>query len=234
MISAAPGTSPAHPPHRGDQLGDRVLRGHRIIQHHRVQRPAGPALQHPGRGDHLPDRLEDPLRAIRARSRLRHNVNVVGWNPSWSIGSPHATFHRRSQRTAPSPPRRTDPATSATPAPRRSPHPAPRPAPPGREQVSEHPVREHLAADAQPETRTHCRPAPDAQPTPPCPTTHGRNRSTLHPPIIDQNRSQPADRHAALIRSPSRLRAGRPNPRTIRGSVTLHERWQAVDLRGGR
>src|SRR6266545_994986 len=41
-----------------------------------------------------------PQRSFAARNRLRHTVNVVGWNPSWSIGSPHATFQRRSHRTA--------------------------------------------------------------------------------------------------------------------------------------
>jgi hypothetical protein len=35
-----------------------------------------------------------------ARSRFRNTVNVVGWKPSWSIGSPQATFQRMSQRSA--------------------------------------------------------------------------------------------------------------------------------------
>ena len=52
------------PADRGDQLGDGVLGGHRVIQHRGIQRPAGPAGQHPGLGHHRFDRVEDPVRAI--------------------------------------------------------------------------------------------------------------------------------------------------------------------------
>ena len=58
---------PGYPADRGDQLGDRVLRRHRIRQDRRVHRTATPALQHPRLPDHLRDRLADPVRAIRLR-----------------------------------------------------------------------------------------------------------------------------------------------------------------------
>ena len=38
--------------------------------------------------------------AVDAASRRRQYVSVVGWNPSSVNASPHATFHRRSQRNA--------------------------------------------------------------------------------------------------------------------------------------
>ncbi len=56
----------ANPTDRPDQLGDRVLGRDGIVEHRRVQRPARPALEHPGLGDHLPHRIEDPLRTLRA------------------------------------------------------------------------------------------------------------------------------------------------------------------------
>ena len=48
------------------------------------------------------DRTASKIRSGRpeAASRRRQYVSVVGWNPSWSSGSPQATFHRISQRTA--------------------------------------------------------------------------------------------------------------------------------------
>ena len=55
-----------HPPDRGDQLGDRVLGGHRVVEDRGIQRAAGLPGQHPGLGDHLLDRIEDPVRPIRA------------------------------------------------------------------------------------------------------------------------------------------------------------------------
>ena len=65
------GHLPGDPADRGDQLGDRVLGGDRVIQHRGVQRPAGLPGQHPGLGDHRPDRIEDPIRAIERASRRR-------------------------------------------------------------------------------------------------------------------------------------------------------------------
>ena len=77
---------------RGDQLRHRVLRRDRVIQHGRVQRPAGLAAEHPGLGDHGAHGVEDPFRRSLTRSLLRHNVNTVGWNPSSVNGRPAATF----------------------------------------------------------------------------------------------------------------------------------------------
>jgi len=50
--------------------------------------------QHPGLGDHFPDRIEDPVRASTGRSRPRHTVNVEGGTPFAVTASPHAAFHR--------------------------------------------------------------------------------------------------------------------------------------------
>jgi hypothetical protein len=68
--------------------------------------------------------------------------------------------------------------------------------PHGREQVAEQPVRKHLPAllsqkrihTARGHQMTHQRHGVQQLPV----TT----RTTLHPPIIDQTRSQPAHRHA--------------------------------------
>ena len=58
------GHHPGHPADRCDQLGDRVLGGHRVIEHRGVQRPASLPGQHPGLGHHLPDHIEDPSRSL--------------------------------------------------------------------------------------------------------------------------------------------------------------------------
>jgi hypothetical protein len=50
-----------YPPDRRDQLGDRVLGGHRISQDRRVHRPAPPARQHSRLPGHLLDRVVDPV-----------------------------------------------------------------------------------------------------------------------------------------------------------------------------
>ena len=55
-----------HPPNSGNELGDGVLRGHRVVEHRGIQRPPLPRLEDPGRGHNLPHRLEDPVRAGRA------------------------------------------------------------------------------------------------------------------------------------------------------------------------
>ena len=60
------GHDPADPTDRRDQLGHGVLGGDRVIEQRRVQRPAGLARQHPGRGDDLAHRLEDPLGPVAA------------------------------------------------------------------------------------------------------------------------------------------------------------------------
>ena len=61
---ARPGNLPGHPPDRRDQLGNGVLGGHRVIKDRGIHRPAPPPGQHPGRLDHLPDRVVDPMRAL--------------------------------------------------------------------------------------------------------------------------------------------------------------------------
>ena len=55
-----------HAPDRGDDLGDGVPGGDRVVEHRGVQRPAHPAFEHAGLGHHGPDRGEDPLRVARA------------------------------------------------------------------------------------------------------------------------------------------------------------------------
>ena len=49
----------------GDQLGDGVLGGDRVVEDGRIQRPAGPPLQNPGIGDDLFDSVEDAVRVLR-------------------------------------------------------------------------------------------------------------------------------------------------------------------------
>ena len=94
------GHLPGHPPDRGDQLGDGVLRGHRIGQDRRVHRPAAPAPQHPGLLHDIRDRVVDPVRPLRPRDpappahqRGRVEARVVDRRPI-------AEFHRTSNRTA--------------------------------------------------------------------------------------------------------------------------------------
>ena len=47
-----------------------------------------------------PDRVEDPLRTVRGAQPVAPHRQRRRVEPSWSIGSPQATFHRRSQRSA--------------------------------------------------------------------------------------------------------------------------------------
>ena len=54
----------ADPADLGGQHRDRVLAGHRVIQHRRVQRPPVLAGDDPTLGDHRPHRVEDPLRVV--------------------------------------------------------------------------------------------------------------------------------------------------------------------------
>jgi hypothetical protein len=58
---------PDHPADRGDQLGDGVLGGHRVIEHHRIQRPPLLTRQHPRGRHHLPDPGKQPVRILRTR-----------------------------------------------------------------------------------------------------------------------------------------------------------------------
>jgi hypothetical protein len=57
---------PAHPADRGDQLGDGVLGGDRIGQDGGVHRPPPAASKDPGLLDHPLDRLVEPLRPLGA------------------------------------------------------------------------------------------------------------------------------------------------------------------------
>ena len=52
--------------------------------------------------DAITSRTASKIRSGRSerRSRLRHCVNVVGWNPASVIDRPHATFQRRSVANA--------------------------------------------------------------------------------------------------------------------------------------
>jgi hypothetical protein len=52
------------PDHR-HQLSDRVLSRNRIVEQCRVQRPAGLAVEHPGRCHDITDGVEDPFRPLR-------------------------------------------------------------------------------------------------------------------------------------------------------------------------
>jgi hypothetical protein len=59
------GHLPADPTDLGDQLGDSVLTGNRVIEDRGVQRPPLLPGQHPRLRDHLPHHLEDALRPLR-------------------------------------------------------------------------------------------------------------------------------------------------------------------------
>ena len=59
------GDDPAHPSDGSDQLGDRVLGRHCIVEQRRVEGPAGLALEHPGGIDDRAHGVEDPLGTIR-------------------------------------------------------------------------------------------------------------------------------------------------------------------------
>ena len=101
ITAAAPGTSRRDPADRRDQLGDRVLGGHRVIEHRGVQRPPGLARSTPRSARPPPAPHQRSGSAGReAANRRRQYVNVVAWNPAAVTGSPHAAFHRRSKVTA--------------------------------------------------------------------------------------------------------------------------------------
>ena len=62
---AGPGHHPRHLADRRHQLGDRVLGGHRVVEHRRIHAPLAPPAQDPRLGDHLRDRVEHPVRPVR-------------------------------------------------------------------------------------------------------------------------------------------------------------------------
>ena len=92
---------PAHPPHRGNQLGHGVLGGHRIIKDRGVHPPDAADPPAP-RSPQLTCRIASFTRCGRVDRAIRRRqyTNLDGSNPSSSNDHPHATFHRRSQRTA--------------------------------------------------------------------------------------------------------------------------------------
>ena len=95
------GHNPPDPAHRGDQLGHGVLPGHRVIEHRGVQRPPGLAPHHPGRDDHLTDRVEDPVRrASRRPAGAAKTSTSSDGTPASLTANPTAAFHRRSNVTA--------------------------------------------------------------------------------------------------------------------------------------
>ena len=71
------GHLPAYPPDRPDQLGHRVLGGHRVIKHRGVQRAARFTRQHPGLGHHRLTASKIRFGRSEAPSRRRQYVNVV-------------------------------------------------------------------------------------------------------------------------------------------------------------
>ena len=148
MTSRGAGHLAADPADRRDQLGDGVLGGHRVLQHRGVQRPPGLAGQHAGRRDHLPDRVEDPVRPRRGGPAGAASTSAPsdGTRPP-RPASPHAAFHRRSKVSASTASRSESPSSACStstaaitsagtlgPAQRRG------------EQVGEHRIREQLPA----------------------------------------------------------------------------------------
>ena len=78
-----PRAPPGHPADRRDQLGDRVLGGHRIGHDRRVHRPAAP-LQDPGLPDHLLDRVGPvwPPGPGQPLTPVHQSGRVEPWRPS--------------------------------------------------------------------------------------------------------------------------------------------------------
>ena len=98
---AGGGDLTADPADRRDQLRHRVLGSHRVIEHHRIQRPHRLATQHPGRSDHRPHRLKDPVRAIGGRQppppvrqRRRMEPLMIQRQPARDL-PPQVAAHRR-------------------------------------------------------------------------------------------------------------------------------------------
>lgn len=88
------------PADRGDQLGDGVLGGDRVVQHGGVQRASLPALEDLGGRNDFPDLGEQPVRVTEALQWRRKYVSSDGSNAVSCSPSPHAAFHRRSQRSS--------------------------------------------------------------------------------------------------------------------------------------
>ena len=140
-----PSNLTSHPAHRRDQLRHRVLRRDRIVEDHRVQRPLVPTRQHPGRVDHTPDRVEDPLRLRRipkpvAPVRQRRRVQTLMIQRQTAGDLPPKITTQRLRRV---PIRQTLQRLQHQ---HRRDHLArhTRPPPARPEQISEHPIREHL------------------------------------------------------------------------------------------
>ena len=104
-------------------------------------------LQHPGRVDHVADRVEDPLRPIHSPAAGSANTSAPIVMPSSSSAKPAATFHRYRFRNACAASRSDRPSSACntitvaiTSAGHR------RPTPPRREQIREQLVGEQLLA----------------------------------------------------------------------------------------
>ena len=99
ITAAAPGTS--RPPGGSPRsAGSRCPGGDRVVEHRGVQRAAALPGQHPGLGDHLPDRLEDPPRPRGGGQPAPPVGQHRRMEPAAVTASPHAAFHRRSNVTA--------------------------------------------------------------------------------------------------------------------------------------
>ena len=73
----------------GDQLRDGVLPGHRVVQDRGIQRPPRLPRDRTGLADHIPHRVEDPVRSIRRgqpsppiRQRRRVKPRVIDREPA--------------------------------------------------------------------------------------------------------------------------------------------------------
>ena len=224
--SRAPPPRPPRPPGSrrrtrriaDDQLRHRVLGRDRVVQQRRVQRPAGLAPQHPGRGDHLADRVEDPLRPVTGpqlvapqREHRRMEPLVVERQPGRDLPT---QIGAQRLRARPGP---TSPPATAAPSPWRSHRPAPTagPDPTGTDQRTARPGT--AAGGARPRTRTPSRPAPDARPTPPRPTTPGSDPTALH--THHSFRSAPKTRAP-----PDRIAQQSPSASSSSGDPTIGSR----------
>ena len=102
-----------HPADRGDQLGDRVLGGDRVVEDRGVHRPAGLAASAP-RSAPITCRTASKIRFGACRAAQPAPPLPSTWSDgtrSSVTANPHATFHRRSNVT-PRPPR--GPTTRST------------------------------------------------------------------------------------------------------------------------
>ena len=221
---AAAGHLPAHPADRRDQLGDGVLGGHRVVEDRGVHRPAPSTRQYPGRLDHLPDRVVDPVRALRLGDPLTPVHQAwTGRTPSSSSDSPHATFHRRSHRTASArlPVRQLVQRLQR----QHRGHPGRRQrrAPDRGEQVRVTARRGTPRRGARPGTRTCCPPRPDARP--PAPASHNSRSGPSTP--CTQRSSQGHRKRSPAARHPPHRDFQRPPRRALKSDVV----WVRRDRR---